>query len=81
MSSLLLHPNCRTYTIVHCTIDRKRAIQDKSLTKNSKFGLAFQAAAEESGAAAKHDMFDTSIVEIGKDDLNAFIEALQIKAY
>ena len=49
--------------------------------ENSKFGLAFQAAAEESGAAAKHDMFDTSIVEIGKDDLNAFIEALQIKAY
>lgn len=60
---------------------QQRTRQGKMLIANSKFGLAFQAAAEESGAAAKHDMFDTSIVEIGKDDLNAFIEALQIKAY
>lgn len=46
----------------------------------SRFGLAFQTAAEESGAAAKHDRFDTSIVEVKKDDLTSFIECLHLRS-
>jgi len=46
----------------------------------SKFGLAFQQAAEESGAGAKHDMFDTSVVEVKQEDLTGFIECLQIQS-
>lgn len=44
----------------------------------SKFGLAFQDAAQESAAASKHDRFDTSVVEVKKEDLSAFLEALQM---
>jgi cell division control protein 45 len=46
----------------------------------SKFGLAFQQAAEESGAGAKHDMFDTSVVEVRQADLTSFIEALHLRS-
>lgn len=46
----------------------------------SKFGLAFQQAAEESGAGAKHDMFDTSVVEVKQEDLTGFIECLQLQS-
>jgi cell division control protein 45 len=46
----------------------------------SKFGLAFQQAAEESGAGAKHDMFDTSVVEVRQEDLMAFVECLQLQS-
>jgi hypothetical protein len=47
---------------------------------HSKFGLAFQQAAEESGAGAKHDMFDTSVVEVRQADLQGFIESLHLLA-
>ena len=47
---------------------------------HSKFGLAFQEAAEESGAGAKHDMFDTSVVEVRQADLTSFIEALHLRS-
>jgi hypothetical protein len=47
---------------------------------SSRFGLAFQTAAEESGAGAKHDRFDTSIVEVKKDDLTSFIECLHLRS-
>jgi hypothetical protein len=47
---------------------------------HSRFGLAFQTAAEESGAAARHDRFDTSIVEVKKDDLTSFIECLHLRS-
>lgn len=46
----------------------------------SKFGLAFQEAADESGAGAKHDFFETSTVEVNQEDLTAFIEALHLKS-
>jgi cell division control protein 45 len=42
----------------------------------SKFGLAFQDAASTSNAGTKHDRFDTSIVEVRKEDLSGFVEAL-----
>ncbi|KAK4684158.1 cell division control protein 45, partial [Tremellales sp. Uapishka_1] len=48
--------------------------------RKNKFGLAFQAAAEESGAGVKHDLFDTSIVEVRKEDLASFIESLQLRS-
>ncbi len=56
--------------------------RDKSLTScfNSRFGLAFQSAAEDSGAGSRHDMFDTSLVEIRKDDLTTFVEHLQLES-
>jgi cell division control protein 45 len=50
------------------------------LTARSRFGLAFQQAAQESGAGAKHDMFDTSVVEVRLEDLQGFIEALHLRA-
>ena len=49
-------------------------------TDDSKFGLAFQEAAQESRAGAKHDMFDTSVVEVRKLDLTRFIEFLQLQS-
>ncbi|ORY34922.1 CDC45 family [Naematelia encephala] len=48
--------------------------------RKNKFGLAFQQAAEESGAGAKHDMFDTSVVEVRQSDLTSFIESLHLRA-
>ncbi|GHJ86317.1 hypothetical protein NliqN6_2719 [Naganishia liquefaciens] len=48
--------------------------------RKNRFGLAFQTAAEESGAAARHDRFDTSIVEVRKDDLTSFIECLHLRS-
>lgn len=46
----------------------------------SQFGLAFQTAAEDSGAGTRHDMFETSVVEVVKDDLGPFVEALQLRS-
>lgn len=46
--------------------------------RKNKFGLAFQQAAEESGVQSTHDMFDTSVVEVSKDDLKGFVEALHL---
>ncbi|WVR08235.1 hypothetical protein IAU60_005282 [Kwoniella sp. DSM 27419] len=48
--------------------------------RKNKFGLAFQQAAEESGAGAKHDMFDTSVVEVAQEDLQQFIECLHLRS-
>ncbi|KAK8849506.1 hypothetical protein IAR55_004840 [Kwoniella newhampshirensis] len=48
--------------------------------RKNKFGLAFQQAAEESGAGAKHDMFDTSVVEVRQEDLQQFIESLHLRS-
>ncbi|WWC73512.1 uncharacterized protein I206_107483 [Kwoniella pini CBS 10737] len=48
--------------------------------RKNKFGLAFQNAAEESGSGAKHDMFDTSVVEVAQEDLQQFIESLHLRS-
>ena len=47
---------------------------------NSKFGLAFQTATEESGAGVEHDMFDTSVVEVRQADFGNFLGRLQQRA-
>ncbi|WRT69512.1 uncharacterized protein IL334_006498 [Kwoniella shivajii] len=48
--------------------------------RKNKFGLAFQQAAEESGSGSKHDMFDTSVVEVSQEDLQGFIESLHLRS-
>ncbi|CEH13425.1 CDC45 (cell division cycle 45)-like protein [Ceraceosorus bombacis] len=49
-------------------------------TRRNRFGLAFQEAASQSGARTRHDQFDTSAIEVRKDDLTAFIERLHVRA-
>ncbi|WVQ79395.1 hypothetical protein IAT38_001492 [Cryptococcus sp. DSM 104549] len=48
--------------------------------RKNKFGLAFQRAATECNAELNNDMFDTSVVEIAKDDLQSFIEELHLNS-
>lgn len=42
----------------------------------SQFGLAFLDAKERCNARTRHSSFDTSVLEINKDDLNIFLETL-----
>lgn len=49
-------------------------------TRRNRFGLAFSEAANKSGARTRHDKFETSAVEVKKDDLGEFLEALHMKA-
>lgn len=48
--------------------------------KSNRFGLAFQEVVDETDARVKIDSFDHSIVEVKKEDLGAFLEALSLKA-
>ena len=48
--------------------------------QSNRFGLAFQEVVEETDARVKIDSFDHSIVEVRKEDLAAFLEALSLKA-
>lgn len=43
---------------------------------NSEFGLAFLDAKERCNARTRHGTFETSVIEIAKDDLKVFIETL-----
>lgn len=45
-------------------------------TLKNKFGRAFSQAVDESGSRSRHDSFNTSIVEIRKDDFPNFLEVL-----
>ena len=42
----------------------------------SEFGLAFLDAKERCNARTRHGTFDTSVLEINKDDLKVFLETL-----
>ena len=44
----------------------------------SQFGLAFLAAKDRSNARTRHGTFDTSVVEVNKEDLTVFLEQLQL---
>ncbi|EON67586.1 hypothetical protein W97_06954 [Coniosporium apollinis CBS 100218] len=46
----------------------------------NKFGLAFHEVIEETGAKVKVDSFEHCVVEVGKEDLTSFLEALSLKA-
>jgi len=49
------------------------------VSKN-RFGLAFQDAAQASGARMRNDRFESSVLEVRRDDLMPFIESLHLKA-
>lgn len=45
----------------------------------NRFGQAFQEVVEETGARVRIDSFEHSVVEVRKDDLGGFLEALSLK--
>ncbi|KAJ3036486.1 hypothetical protein HDV00_002695 [Rhizophlyctis rosea] len=45
--------------------------------RRNHFGLSFQASADKTRARVKHDGFETSVMEIRKEDLADFLEVLQ----
>ncbi|KAH9446751.1 hypothetical protein MJO28_017601 [Puccinia striiformis f. sp. tritici] len=53
------------------------AMQYGDVRKN-KFGTAFQEAAHISGARARHDRFEESVIEVRKDDLMNFVQKLHL---
>ena len=49
-------------------------------TARNRFGLAFQDAAASSGARMRNDRFESSVVEVQREDLMTFVEALHLKS-
>jgi cell division control protein 45 len=47
---------------------------------HNRFGIAFQEVVEQTNARVRIDSFDHCIVEVRKEDLGAFLEALSLKA-
>jgi cell division control protein 45 len=45
----------------------------------NRFGLAFAEAVEQTGARVRQDSFEHSVVELKKEDLGGFLEALSLK--
>lgn len=50
------------------------------LTRRNKFGNAFHAVAEETGARVRLDSFEHCVVEVRKEDLGGFLEGLSMRA-
>jgi len=48
--------------------------------QRNRFGQAFQEVVEETGARVRIDSFDHSVVEVRKEDLAGFLEALSLKS-
>ncbi|KAG8629529.1 hypothetical protein KVT40_003394 [Elsinoe batatas] len=46
----------------------------------NKFGAAFQEVVEETGARVRIDSFEHAVVEVKKEDLSGFLEALSLKS-
>jgi cell division control protein 45 len=46
---------------------------------SNKFGSAFQEVVEETGARVRIDSFEHEVVEVKKEDLSGFLEALSFK--
>ena len=53
--------------------------EERGFAKN-KFGLAFQDVVDETNARVRVDSFETCVVEVKKEDLSGFLEALSTKA-
>jgi cell division control protein 45 len=53
--------------------------QEERGTGLNKFGNAFQEVIEETGARVRVDSFEHSVVEVRKEDLSGFLEALSMK--
>lgn len=49
-------------------------------SRRNKFGNAFHAVAEETGARVRLDSFDHCVVEVRKEDLSGFLEGLSMRA-
>jgi len=61
-------PQTLTYLLVGVTASTQK--------KKNSFGVAFREAADKCSARIKHDGFETSVMEVQKDDLNKFLEVL-----
>ncbi|KIW07855.1 uncharacterized protein PV09_01770 [Verruconis gallopava] len=46
----------------------------------NRFGIAFSEAVDETGARVRQDSFEHCVVEVKKEDLSSFLEALSLKA-
>jgi cell division control protein 45 len=46
----------------------------------NRFGQAFQEVVEETGARVRIDSFEHSVVEVRKEDLAGFLEALSLRS-
>ena len=53
--------------------------EEQGFARN-KFGLAFQDVVDETNARVRVDSFETCVVEVKKEDLSGFLEALSAKA-
>ncbi|CAO1630568.1 unnamed protein product [Parajaminaea phylloscopi] len=79
-----------TLPFVLCALDASRDIYlvvgligsaDFGQVERNRFGLAFQDAIQKSGARSRSEgWFDTTAVEIRREDLSAFVEQLHLKA-
>ncbi|KAF2767828.1 CDC45-like protein [Teratosphaeria nubilosa] len=56
------------------------ALKRKKLRGKNRFGQAFQEVVEETGARVRIDSFEHCVVEVKKEDLSGFMEALSGKA-
>ncbi|TCD66689.1 hypothetical protein EIP91_001043 [Steccherinum ochraceum] len=66
-----LNEKAGTYIVVGVT-----AALDFGEVRKNEFGLAFLDAKERCNARTRHGTFDTSVIEINKDDLKVFLETL-----
>jgi cell division control protein 45 len=58
-------------------VDEEALIKGKGL---NRFGIAFSEAVDETGARVRQDSFEHCVVEVKKEDLGSFLEALSLKA-
>ena len=83
-----LNPNGETYLVAGFAPYQSSGKREKKwvfgsqkgppLTRStSPFGLAFQECCQRTGARAKHDAFDTHVMEVKTEDLQMVIEELQ----
>ena len=54
--------------------------EDQPGSGRNRFGLAFQDVVDETNARVRVDSFESCVVEVKKDDLSGFLEALSMKA-
>ncbi|KAI0687122.1 CDC45-like protein [Cytidiella melzeri] len=66
-----LNEKTGTYIVVGVT-----AAPDFDDVRKNEFGLAFLDAKEKCNARTRHGSFDTSVIEINKDDLKVFLETM-----
>ncbi|CAK9437499.1 uncharacterized protein LODBEIA_P18770 [Lodderomyces beijingensis] len=58
--------------------DNERITADSMTTRLNKFSVAFSQLSQTSGAKVRVDSFDSSVIEIRKDDLPPFLEKLTL---